>query len=72
MTEGQVDRRQVARELATDYQVPSSEALADAPRRVIALVERELEGEPNMLTMRELAISPDEHTGPVLTLTEGD
>src|SRR5206468_3520787 len=62
----------IPRELAIDYRSPTPAALAGAPRRAIALVERELDGEPNMLTMRELAIAPDEHTGPVLTLTEGD
>ena len=48
------------------------EALAGAPRRAIALVERELDGEPNMLTMRELAIADDEHSGPLVTLTDGE
>jgi spore coat protein A len=72
VTQGSVARRAIPRELATDYQTPSSEALTGAPRRAIALVERELEGEPNMLTMRELEIAPDDHTGPLLTLTEGE
>src|SRR4051794_30621763 len=40
----------IPRELATDYEPLSSETLADAPRRAIALVEREMDGEPNMLT----------------------
>jgi hypothetical protein len=40
--------------------LPTPEALADATRRTIALVERELEGEPNMLTMRELEIALDD------------
>ena len=69
---GSVTRRRIPTELATDYRPPTSQALAGAPRRAIALVERELEGEPNMLTMRELAIAPDEHTGPLLTLTDGE
>jgi FtsP/CotA-like multicopper oxidase with cupredoxin domain len=43
-----------------------------ADRRSIALVERELSGEPNMLTMRELAIVGEDHTGPVITVTDGD
>ena len=63
--------RAIPRELATDYQTPSSEALAGAPRRAIALVERELDDTPNMLTMRELEIAPDDHTGPLVTVTEG-
>jgi spore coat protein A len=70
--QGPVTRRAIPRELATDYRPPTPEALAGAPRRVIALVERELDGEPNMLTMRELAIAPAEHTGPLLTLAEGE
>ena len=37
------------------------DALAGAPRRAIALVERELDDEPNMLTMRELAVADDDH-----------
>src|SRR5207248_8349803 len=46
-------------------------ALADAPRRAIALVERELDGEPNMLTMRELAVVDDDQAGPVVTVADG-
>ncbi len=69
---GVVTRSAIARELATDYRPATSETLAGAPRRAIALVERELDGEPNMLTMRELEIAPDEHRGPVLTLTESE
>jgi spore coat protein A len=42
-----------------------------APRRAIALVERELVGEPNMLTMRELAIADEGETGPLVTVSEG-
>ena len=49
----------IPRELVTDYDPPSSDALADAPRRAIALVERELDDEPNMLTMRELAVADE-------------
>ena len=51
---------------------PAPDALAGAPRRTIALVERELDGEPNMLTMRELVIAGDDHTGPVVTVTDGE
>jgi spore coat protein A len=60
------------RELATDYDAPSPGELADAPRRAIALVERELDDEPNMLTMRELAIAEDGASGPLVTVREGD
>jgi spore coat protein A len=67
-----VTRRTIPRELATDYRLPAPKTLAAALRRAIALVERELDGEPNMLTMRELEIAPDDHSGPLLTLTDGE
>jgi FtsP/CotA-like multicopper oxidase with cupredoxin domain len=69
---GPVTRQTIPGELATDYRRPSPDALAGAPRRVIALVERELEGEPSMLTMRELVIADDDHTGPAVTVTDGE
>src|SRR6185437_1936024 len=69
---GPVTRRTIPGELATDYRPPAPDALAGAPRRTIALVERELEGEPNMLTMRELVIADDDHAGPVITVTDGE
>jgi spore coat protein A len=69
---GPAARRTIPRALATDYSPPTPEALAGAPRRAIALVERELAGEPNMLTMRELAGVGDDHAGPVVTVTEGE
>jgi FtsP/CotA-like multicopper oxidase with cupredoxin domain len=46
--------------------------VAGAPRRAIALVERELDGETNILTMRELAGVGDDHAGPVVTVTESE
>ncbi|HEV2414391.1 MAG TPA: multicopper oxidase domain-containing protein [Candidatus Dormibacteraeota bacterium] len=58
--------------LATDYTSPTSAELAAAPRRAIALVERPLEGEPSMLTMRELEAVDDEYSGPLVTVTDGD
>ena len=64
-------RRSIPRELATDYERPAAEALAAAPRRAIALIERELEGMPNMLTMRELAVAADDD-GPLVTVADGD
>jgi FtsP/CotA-like multicopper oxidase with cupredoxin domain len=70
--DGAVIRRTIPPELATDIQPPAPEALAGAPRRAIALVERELDAEPNMLTMRELAIAADDHHGPLLTVTDGE
>jgi o-aminophenol oxidase len=65
-------RRAVPRDLATDFEPPPPDALAAAPRRAIALVERELEGEPNMLTMRELApVDAEDTAGPSVTVTDG-
>jgi spore coat protein A len=72
VTEGPVGRRAIPRQLATDYRPPAPQALAGAPRRAIALVERELEGEPNMLTMRELAPAPQDYPGPLVTVTDGE
>src|SRR5467141_84633 len=67
---GQATRRTIPQVLTTDYGVPSSQDLGGAPRRAIALVERELVGGPNMLTTRELApVAQDDH-GPVVTLME--
>ena len=68
---GPATRRIIPNALATDYSPPSPEELASAPRRAIALVERELEGEPNMLTLRELAPVAEAHSGPLVTITEG-
>jgi len=59
----------IPRELATDYDEPEPGALALAPRRAIALVERELDSEPNMLAMRELAVAEDDPTGPLVTVS---
>ena len=69
--QGPVARRAIPRELATDYRPPTPEALAGAPRRAIALVEHELDDAPNMLTMRELAIAPDDQTGALVAVTDG-
>lgn len=69
---GPVTRRTIPGELATDYRPPSPDDLAQAPRRTVALVERELQGEPNMLTMRELVIAGDDHAGPVVTVADGE
>jgi spore coat protein A len=62
----------IPRELATDYETPAPGELAGAPRRAIALVERELEDEPNMLTMRELAIADQGATGSLVTVDDGE
>jgi spore coat protein A len=72
VTAGPRAPRPAPRELATDYDPPSADVLARAPRRAIALVERELDGEPNMLTMRELALADDDHAGPVVTVADTD
>jgi FtsP/CotA-like multicopper oxidase with cupredoxin domain len=69
---GPAGRRTIPGELATDYRPPAPDALAGAPRRAIALVERELEGESSMLTMRELVIAGDDHAGPAVTVTDGE
>jgi spore coat protein A len=66
---GPTQRRVFPVALATDYSAPSPEELASAKRRAIALVERELEGEPNMLTMRELAPVEDSDSTGLLTIT---
>jgi spore coat protein A len=66
---GPVTRRTISGDLASDYRLPAQGDLANAPRRRIALVERELEGQPNMLTMRELMVA-DDPTGPVVTITD--
>jgi len=66
---GSAKRRVVPAALATDYNAPSGNELANAKRRVILLVERELEGEPNMLTMRELAPVKDSDSTGLLTVT---
>jgi o-aminophenol oxidase len=64
-------RVSIPRELATDYESPAADALAGALRRAIALIERELDGEPNMLTMRELAVTADADDGPRVRLVDG-
>jgi spore coat protein A len=66
---GSSQRRVFPAALASDYSAPSAEELADAKHRAIALVERELEGEPNMLTMRELAPVEDSDSTGLLTVT---
>jgi FtsP/CotA-like multicopper oxidase with cupredoxin domain len=65
-------RRSIPRRLATDYELPAQEPLAGARRRAIALVEREMDDQPNMLTMRELAAAADGDDGPFVSVTDGD
>ena len=69
---GPARRRVFPAALATDYEPLSPEQLAGAKRRAIALVERELEGETNMLTMRELEPVEDSAGAGLLTLTHGE
>jgi spore coat protein A len=68
---GTATRASIPRELATDYDSPLADELSMAPRRMIALVEMELDGMPNMLTMRELQHVGDDATGPLVTISDG-
>ena len=68
---GRAARLSIPPVLADDYSPPTREALSVAPRRAIALVEREIEGEMNMLTMRELAVVGEDYAGPAVTLIDG-
>jgi FtsP/CotA-like multicopper oxidase with cupredoxin domain len=66
-------RRAPPRELASDFAPPAASVLAGAVRRAVALVEQELQGTPNMLTLRELAAVPGEDPGgPLITVIEPD
>jgi spore coat protein A len=66
-------RRPAPEQLATDFAPPSAHELAGALRRSVALVEQELEGAPNMLTMRELAAVTDgDATQPQITIIDRD
>jgi spore coat protein A len=67
---GRAARRPIPQVLATDYGTPSEQDLRGAERRTIALVERELVGRPNMLTMRELAPVAQDERGPAVTVTD--
>jgi spore coat protein A len=61
--------RRVLHELATDFAPPTADELAGAVRRSVALVEQELEGATNMLTMRELApVARDGADEPLITV----
>src|SRR5712691_3907036 len=66
---GLAQRRVFPTSLATDYDAPSSEELAHAKRRAIALVDREPEGHTNMLTMRELAPVEESDSTGLFTVT---
>ena len=57
---------------ASDYEPPSEHTCASAPRRAIALVERELEEGPNMLTDAQLATAEADAGGPLVTINDGE
>jgi spore coat protein A len=66
-------RRSVPRQLASDFTPPTPDDLTGAVRRAVALVEQELEGETNMLTMRELVdMADDESIDPLITVVSED
>ena len=66
-------RRTAPAHLTTDAAPPSAHELAGAVRRSVALVEQELDGAPNMLTMRELAPAPDgDATQRLITVVDHD
>jgi spore coat protein A len=69
---GTASRRSIPHELATDYDTPPADALSIAPRRMIALVEREVDDGANMLTLRELGDASDDHAGPQVTIRDGE
>ena len=66
-------RRAAPEQLATDIVAPTAAELESAVRRAVALVEQELEGAVNMLTMRELAPQADgDSAEPLITVIERD
>jgi spore coat protein A len=68
---GTRSRRPAPRELAGDFSPPTAGELGGAVRRAVALVEQELEGETNMLTMRELLPAGDDAGEPLITIVDG-
>jgi spore coat protein A len=70
---GARSRRPAPPELADDFSPPTADELAGAIRRAVALVEQELEGETNMLTMRELTPAGDDDASEqLITIVPGD
>jgi spore coat protein A len=71
VSEGHGSRHHVPAALATDFRRTGRDELTGAVVRAIALVEQEAEvdGQPPMMTMRELAEDPAAD-GPVITLVE--
>jgi spore coat protein A len=65
--------RPVPRQLASDFERPTPDDLAGSVHRAVALVEQELQGATNMLTMRELtAVAGDDSTEPLITVVAQD
>jgi FtsP/CotA-like multicopper oxidase with cupredoxin domain len=69
---GARSRRPAPRALASDFSPPPPDALAGAVRRAVALVEQELDGETNMLTMRELAPVHGDAGEPLIRIVDSD
>jgi o-aminophenol oxidase len=66
---GHPARRPRPGRLATDITAPSQADLSGAVRRAVALAEQELDGSPNMVTLRELAEAADgDPQAPVITV----
>jgi len=66
---GHPARRPRPGRLATDSTAPTQADLSGAVRRAVALAEQELDGRPNMVTMRELAVAADgDPQAPVITV----
>ena len=66
---GHPARRPRPGRLATDITAPTQPDLNGAVRRAVALAEQELEGRPNMVTLRELAVAADgDPQAPVITV----
>src|SRR5260370_1518026 len=66
---GHPPRRPRPARLATDITAPTQADLSGAVRRAVALAEQELDGRPNMVTMRELAVAADgDPQAPVITV----
>jgi o-aminophenol oxidase len=70
---GRSERRPAPKQLASDADAPTAADLAGAVHRAVALVEQELDGVPNMVTMRELApVEASDTSEPLITVIDGD
>jgi FtsP/CotA-like multicopper oxidase with cupredoxin domain len=73
VVEGERKDVSVPTPLSSDFVRLSRDALHEPVRRAIALVEQEVEGQPNVLTMRELARVDEPQPGePLITVTGGE